>query len=219
MKSTSVAEWLERQFLNDDRGDEWTVFCLSRLYNRHTMIHTKKHSWCTIEEGGNWDYEGACDTHLLYMGNNMYGELLPKSVTWLNLIPNLLVSTPPLPPQQPSQQTENVDEPTPTEVTSQQPESAEFPNSIPDQDPMHVTPTCDVLEETKYDSNLDQMLMQSTKTDNGKSCPVHPHCSTSESSSKPSKQTLETSTTLAILKCACNVNLQKLMDLDIKKMD
>ena len=94
MKSTSVAEWLERQFLNDDHGDEWMVFCLSRLYNHHTMIHTKKHSWCTIEEGGNWDYEGACDTHLLYMGNNIYGELLPKSVTRLNLIPNLLLSTP-----------------------------------------------------------------------------------------------------------------------------
>ena len=109
MKSTSVVEWLENQFLKDGRGDEWMVFCLSRLYNRHTMIHNKKHSWCTIEEGGNWDYEGTCDTHLLYMGNNMYGELLPKSVTQLNLIPNLLLSTPPLLTHQPSQQQDNID--------------------------------------------------------------------------------------------------------------
>ena len=95
MKSTSVASWLEEeeQFLQEKRGDEWMVFCLSRLYNHHTMIHNKKHSWCTIEEGGNMDYEAACDTHLLYMGNNMYGELFPKSVTHLNLIPNLRLST------------------------------------------------------------------------------------------------------------------------------
>ena len=52
MKSTTVASWLENQFLKEHCGDEWTVFCLSRLYNRHTMIHNKKHAWCTIEDGG-----------------------------------------------------------------------------------------------------------------------------------------------------------------------
>ena len=31
MKSTNVVDLLEDQFLNEKRGDEWTVFCLSRL--------------------------------------------------------------------------------------------------------------------------------------------------------------------------------------------
>ena len=33
MKSTSGAQWLERQFLYEDHGDEWKIFSLSRLYN------------------------------------------------------------------------------------------------------------------------------------------------------------------------------------------
>ena len=82
---------------------------------------------------------------------------------------------------------------------------------------MQVTPSHDAPEETKYDNNLDQMLMQSSKTSNGKSCPVHPYCSTSESPSRLNKQTSETSTMLVILKHPCNINLQKLTDLDIKK--
>ena len=43
------------------------------------MIHTKKKPWFTIlPTGPNFNYAAACQTHLLYMGNHIYGLLLPK---------------------------------------------------------------------------------------------------------------------------------------------
>ena len=180
------------------------------------MIHTKKHSWCTIEEGGNWNYEGTCDTHLLYMGNNMYGELIPKSVTHLNMIPNLLLSTPPPPSQQLSFQAENIEDQTHIEVKDQQAIGTELPNLIlasPDQGTTHVATSHAAPEESEYNNNLDPMLMQSMNSSKGKICPVHPLCSNTNSQAVNKKWL---STTLAILKHPCNVKLQKLTTLELK---
>ena len=176
MKSTNVASWLEEQFLQEKRGDEWTVFCLSRLYNHHTMIHNKKHSWCTIEEGGNIDYEAACNTHLLYMGNNMYGELLPKSLTHLSLIPNLRLSTPPLPKATDSTKSKvNITTDPSTNATGM--DGAEFPNSIPDTYPSSTTTNHDPADNTEYDGELNRMLLQaSNNTSTTGTCPVHARC-------------------------------------------
>ena len=158
MKSTNVENWLEDQFLNEKRGDEWTVFCLSRLYNRHTMIHNKKHAWCTIKDGLNIDYERECDTHLLYMGNNMFGELLPKSLTKLGSIPNLLLSTPPI------QNTA-----TPVNTVNTEPDNAErtdpakFPNSVLEQASSAATTSHENTENPDYDRDLDIVLLASSK--------------------------------------------------------
>ena len=79
MKETSLEDWLNRQTHRTMRGDEITTYVLSKLYNRHTMIHTARKTWCTILAiGGNVNYAAACHTHLLFMGNHMYGELHPK---------------------------------------------------------------------------------------------------------------------------------------------
>ena len=43
------------------------------------MIHTRNKAWCSIlPTGGNINYAMVCDTHLLYMGNNIFGLLIPK---------------------------------------------------------------------------------------------------------------------------------------------
>ena len=218
MESTSVTMWLEEQFLKESHSDEWTVFCLSMLYNRHTMIHNKKHAWCTIEEGGNWDYEAACDTHLLYMGNNMYSELLPKNVTHLNLIPNLLLSTPPLPSYQQDQHLEKDNaHQEPAIDTNIDTEGAEFPNSVPDPDLQQNTTPRNNPENTDYNSNLDQMLLKSSKSNNRRNCLSHPQCQVSGSPAAKDKQVTELSTTLAVLKRPCNVNLQRLTDTEINE--
>ena len=105
------------------------------------------------------------------------------------------------------------------DTQAQNSEGAEFPNSIPDQDPMQITPSHDVSEEIEYDSTLDQMLMQSSKTSNGKSCPVHPHCLTSESPLSNNKQTPETSIMLAVLKHPCNVTFAEVDGHGYKEME
>ena len=79
MKETSLEDWLTRQTHRTMRGDKIAIYALSKLYNRHTMIHTARKTWCTIlAVGGNVNYAAACHTHLLFMGNNMYAELHPK---------------------------------------------------------------------------------------------------------------------------------------------
>ena len=214
MKSTNVASWLEEQFLQEKRGDEWTVFCLSRLYNCHTMINNKKHSWCTIEEGGNLDYKAACDTHLLYIGNNMYGELLPKSMTCLSLIPNLRLSTPSL-PKPTDATTSKVNTTTDSHTSAIGTDGAEFPNSIPDINSSSTTTNRDPADNTEYDGELDQMLLQaSNNTATTETCPVHPGCCVDNS---PIKQGSEVTTTLAILKRQCKVNLQQLTTAEINE--
>ena len=174
MKSNNVVNWLEDQFLNEKCGDEWTVFCLSRLYNQHTMIHNKKHSLCTIEEGLNINYEMECDTHLLYMGNNMFRELLLKSVTKLGRIPNLLLSSPPI--QKTPALAKDID--TGTDIIDNA-DPAEFPNSVLDNTPP-VTATPRVhTEDPDYNKDLDTVLLASTKSGKLKStCPVNPQCIT-----------------------------------------
>ena len=79
MKELSLDEWLQQQFHKTIHGDELAAFVLSKLYNHHTMIHTAKKPWCTnMPTGPNYNYAAACHTHLLFMGNNMFGILLPK---------------------------------------------------------------------------------------------------------------------------------------------
>ena len=79
MKELSLDEWLSKQQHKTTKGDEITVYILSRLYNQHAMIHTKKKLWFTIvPTGPNFNYAAVCQTHLLYMGNHVYGLLLPK---------------------------------------------------------------------------------------------------------------------------------------------
>ena len=79
MKELSLDEWLSKQQHKTTKGDEITIYILSHLYNRHTMIHTKKKPWFTIlPTGPNLNYAAACQTHLLFMGNHIYGLLLPK---------------------------------------------------------------------------------------------------------------------------------------------
>ena len=79
MKSLSMDEWLSRQQHKLTRGDEISVYIFSKLYNCHTMVHTKSKPWCTIlPTGPAVNYAAACQTHLLYMGKYVFGLLRPK---------------------------------------------------------------------------------------------------------------------------------------------
>ena len=72
-------EWLSKQQHKMTKGDDITVYILSQLYNCHTMIHTKKKPWfMVLPTGTNFNYAATCQTHLLYMGNHVYGLLHPK---------------------------------------------------------------------------------------------------------------------------------------------
>ena len=98
MKGLTFDEWLEQQVRKSSKGDEMSVYILSHLFMRHTMIHTKNKAWCSIlPTGGNVNYAAACQTHLLYMGNSIFGLLVPKpppmSSSVQNQIPAVSICT------------------------------------------------------------------------------------------------------------------------------
>ena len=111
MKELSLDEWLQQQFHKTIRGDELAAFVLSRLYSCHTMIHTAKKPWCTImPTGQNYNYAAACDTHLLFMGNNIFSVLHHKpppvpAIAATQIIQNATVPQHPNVPTQPAPST------------------------------------------------------------------------------------------------------------------
>ena len=65
-------------------GDEICLYALSRLYNRHIVVHTKTKSWSTMALQSPTNYENTlskCDIHLLHMGRGIYGWLYRKTLT------------------------------------------------------------------------------------------------------------------------------------------
>ena len=79
MKGMSLGDWCEQQARKNTRGDEFSIYVLCHLFMRHAMIHSKSQPWYTIQQmGGGFNYTSACHTHLLYMGNQRYGILIPK---------------------------------------------------------------------------------------------------------------------------------------------
>ena len=56
------------------------LYVLSRLFYRHTLVHTLNRTWSTMYTDSPLDAESLhdkCDIHLVYLGEYMYGELRP----------------------------------------------------------------------------------------------------------------------------------------------
>ena len=62
-------------------GDELMLFALARTFQRHVVVYSRNRCWCTIgtDEPINGDrLLEVCQVHLVYIGENMYGELRRK---------------------------------------------------------------------------------------------------------------------------------------------
>ena len=62
-------------------GDKLMLFALARIFQRHVVVYGKNRCWCTI--GTDKPINGdrllkICQVHLVYIGENMYGELRRK---------------------------------------------------------------------------------------------------------------------------------------------
>ena len=59
------------------------VYALSALFRRHSIIHNATRPWFTLKRSGGITFNVICEiseTHLLYLGNNTFGELHHKSI-------------------------------------------------------------------------------------------------------------------------------------------
>ena len=79
-KST-INAWMKKMSKMEVPADELAIFALSRFYSRHTIIYTSVRPWTTLapEHFNSIDEaHNRCQTHLVYLGQNMYGVLRPK---------------------------------------------------------------------------------------------------------------------------------------------
>ena len=84
MKGLSLKAWKHNQELRSVAGDELTVFVLSVIFCKHTMIYTKTKPWTTyivqqpmsVEE-----LHAQCSIHLMYLGGGIFGLIHPRPYT------------------------------------------------------------------------------------------------------------------------------------------
>ena len=66
-----MKKWLHNQGLKSVPGDEMTIFVLSVIFRRHTIVYTKTRPWTTYAVTPNMSIEelhNQCETHLMYLG-------------------------------------------------------------------------------------------------------------------------------------------------------
>ena len=81
IRGCNLDEWLEEMETPETIPDELMLYALSRAYNRHTLVFFKHRIWTTIEITEPMDemaLMSACNLHLVYDGEGVYGELKIK---------------------------------------------------------------------------------------------------------------------------------------------
>ena len=73
-------EWMSYMENPLNPCDELFLFALRKTHFHHTVVYNHKRAWCTVQS---FEYltadelHAACDLHLIYLGQDVYGEILP----------------------------------------------------------------------------------------------------------------------------------------------
>ena len=83
MRTTPMKKWLHNQSLKSVQGDEMTIFVLSVIFRRHTIVYTKTRPWTTYDVQSNMnmsieELHNQCETHLMYLGGGIFGTIHPR---------------------------------------------------------------------------------------------------------------------------------------------
>ena len=77
LKKLKLDTWAEGVKLGR-RADILSVFALSALMSKHTLIHLRNGNIWTTMETSNMDHDELmknCDVHLTYLGNGLFSEI------------------------------------------------------------------------------------------------------------------------------------------------
>ena len=79
---SNLASWCARITDSLNKGDELCMYTLCNMFKQHAFIFTRTKPWTTVE-GSIADWAIAeqcmiCDVHLIFLGDNNYGELKYK---------------------------------------------------------------------------------------------------------------------------------------------
>ena len=81
MRGCDLENWCEEMKDENQFPDELMIYALSQTYNRHTLIMLQNHYWTTLETAeplSEGELFEACQVHLVYLSNGVFGELKPK---------------------------------------------------------------------------------------------------------------------------------------------
>ena len=84
MGDSNFESWFKKQKYKNAVPDELTVYALSILFRRHTIIYNLFHPWHTValKPGLSINViDKTCETRLLFLGDSLFGELVRKNVT------------------------------------------------------------------------------------------------------------------------------------------
>ena len=79
LRPQNFDEWLVSMEDPTTACDKFFLFILSRMYYWHTIVYMIKRSWTTLCVYGYMSEEevhAACDLHLIYLGQDVYGQLV-----------------------------------------------------------------------------------------------------------------------------------------------
>ena len=83
-RDTNLQSWLKKQAYKYTTPDELCLYALSVIFRRHTIAYTAFQPWCKIDMKPGFSSQKvleACKTKLLYLGDNLFGELHQKPVS------------------------------------------------------------------------------------------------------------------------------------------
>ena len=86
MKDTDFSSWFKKQIYKKAIPDELTVYALSVLFRRHTIIYNLYRPWHTValKPGISTNVlDETYETRLLYLGDSLFGELHRKNINTL----------------------------------------------------------------------------------------------------------------------------------------
>ena len=82
-KDVEFDTWLLNMESQRTVGDEFALYALCKLFNRHARVLTRGNTWHTVSIEGSYDesyIEKACDIHLLFLAKNTIAELRKRTV-------------------------------------------------------------------------------------------------------------------------------------------
>ena len=77
-KRWSFGSWVVNLKLKSKPADEGALYCINRMYHRHTIVYHKSGFWSTVSPNKpRHEVSKLCDVHLLLLGDLKYGEIRP----------------------------------------------------------------------------------------------------------------------------------------------
>ena len=83
-KDTNIHKWLKKQKYKNTCADELCLYALCIIFRCHCIVYTMYQLWCTVyvKPGMRAEVvEEACESKLVFLGDNLFGELRRKPLT------------------------------------------------------------------------------------------------------------------------------------------